>query len=224
MEPTRSTKAVTSSLLSRLVQIARTRGGTTETSIREFARQIDVSHTVITRIESGQVSKPHRDVLARIATGSDREPAPLMYAAGHISAQEFRNRLKPLFGSNSAIAAALREEVEYEPSSLNMEEIDRRLRARTVAAEELDELAEAVFSVDLHQPGYEARAIGSFLADDAPTAVALQEVLDVWGYIEPSAREDLLEYARSLRSIADLEYQAGQRAAELETRIGGTGS
>lgn len=228
MATPKATKSTTdrtdASLLARLVGIARTHGGMTGTSIRSFAREVGVSHTVIARIESGEVSKPHRDVLARIAAWSYREAAPLMYAAGHLSPQEFRNQLKPIFATESPIVDSLRQDEEYEDSSLSVAEIERRLRARTVAPEELDEVAEVVFSINLDQPGFEARHAASMLADDAPSEVALQELLDVWGYIEAPAREDLLAYARSLRMIADLEYQASEQAAELEAKSGGEGA
>lgn len=221
--------APTRTLLPRLVRMARydVRAGVpTETtgtprhSIREFARLSGVSHTVITRIESGQVKKPSRDILGRIAYKGFREPTPLLYAAGYLTADEFRNALKPLFSDGGALKEEVREYATHPP--LSLKEINRRLRSRTVTTAELNELAEAVFSISSEAPGLGDRMYSIYeLGERSGDAASFGELADVWGYVDDTSRGRLLRYARALRDIADLEYQAREHAKSLDQTVEG---
>jgi hypothetical protein len=175
---------------------------------------------VITRIESGEVKKPNRDVLARIARWAAREPAPLMFAAGHLSADEFRNAMKPLFVEGGPRVQAVADG-SISPR-LSLEEIDRRLRSPQVDPDELDELAEAIFSIALVGPGHVERTASiALLAGNELAAANLGEIIDAWGYVGETSQQKLLLYARSLRDVADLEYEAEQRRRELDTNSDG---
>ena len=66
--------------LGELVRQARTEHGL---SVRELAKQIDIHHSSISRLESGQFARPTPDFLKRLARALDLELSDLYHLAGH---------------------------------------------------------------------------------------------------------------------------------------------
>ncbi len=72
--------------LATFINYARTRQGLT---VRELARRADVPASQISRVERGQILKPASDFLISLAVALGRPPEPLLFAAGHITSEEF---------------------------------------------------------------------------------------------------------------------------------------
>jgi transcriptional regulator with XRE-family HTH domain len=164
------------------------------------ARRSGVSAAQISRIESGQVRKPGREILLSLARGLNRNPLPLMVLAGHISLDEGRERLGALF----------REGAEL-PESWG----DARIpadRVRTILADpnadehEVYVIASDVFAVAETQETMWDESHQTLLARGEDSA-DLRKLLDYWSYMGHDRRRRLLAYARELRDLTDLEYQ-----------------
>lgn len=95
-----ATEATDASLLASALLSARQGGGVevhAGLSIRELARRAGVSAAQISRIESGQVLRPSREILVALGKALDRNPLPLLILANYLTASEARDALRPLF-------------------------------------------------------------------------------------------------------------------------------
>src|SRR5262245_36962540 len=81
-------------------------------SIRELARQADVSAAQISRIEAGTVDQPSIDTLIGIARALDRNPKPLLIVSGHLAGPEAAAWLREVFREHRG--AAYEPEVDSE--------------------------------------------------------------------------------------------------------------
>jgi transcriptional regulator with XRE-family HTH domain len=203
-------------LLSRLIHDARTSPSHRKESVHAFAKGAGISHTVIARIEKGIVKKPSRDNLARIAHHAYRHPAPLAYAAGYLTADEFRRQMKPDFAEGGPLSGD--HGLELSP-----EEINRRLRSPKISGEELDQLAEQVFRIDLDQPGlgeYQA-AVEELVGGSGEEAAEFRELVAAWRSIDRHEKQRLLTVAKALGTIADLNNEVSREKTRLEAELAG---
>ena len=177
-------------------------------SVRQLAKRAGVSAGQLSRIENGQVRKPSHEILVALARALNHNPLPLLILAGHMSDDEAREALAPLFRDG----AELPEEWERWPQ-FDVNEVRSLLASSTTSGEDLRRIAADVFRVaetdeTLWDDSYElAMARGEDAAE-------LRKLMNIWRYIG-GHRQQLLEYGESLRRLADLEYQAQARQDEL---------
>lgn len=203
------------SLLASVLTQARNAGGAdvpAGLSIRELARRTGVSAAQISRIESGQVLKPSREILVALGRGLNRNPLPLLILAGHLTVSEAREALGPLFREGSELPE------EWGPWAVKTLDAARSVLADPAASEpDVRMIAADVFRIvetdeTLWDESYAlALARGSDAAE-------LRDLMTIWRFVG-SRRAELLEYGRSLRRLADLEYQAEASAIRAEANV-----
>lgn len=171
-------------------------------SVRELARQAGISHTQVSRIESGQVKRPSRLVLVSIARGLDRNPIPLLVLAGHLGIAEAQEALRPLFRKEAEL---LEEWGDW--TTFDLTEVNRIIRDPDSSMANLERIAADVFHVEetdetLWDDSYQVAASGGEGARD------LQEFMLIWRYVPGDLRQRWLKYGRLMRDVADLEFRA----------------
>jgi len=182
-------------------------------SIRECARRAGVSHTQISRLESGQVVKPSRDALVAMARALDRNPNLLLILAGHLSEAEARDTLRPLFRTGSELA-----DIWEGSSSIPMDAVREAILGEGPTDASLQAIAADAFHVQesdetLWDDSYELAAAKGEDADD------LREFMAIWRYLGRDLRRRWLEHGGQLRRVADLEYLALQQSEDLAARL-----
>src|SRR4051812_25571448 len=70
---------------------------------RELGRKSGLSHTQVARIESGAIASPAPDTLVSLARALELNPRPLMILAGHLSGDEARTELRPMFRGHAEL-------------------------------------------------------------------------------------------------------------------------
>jgi transcriptional regulator with XRE-family HTH domain len=182
-------------------------------SIRELARRTDVSAAQISRIEAGHVLKPSREILVALGRALNRNPLPLLVLAGHLDGAEARTALRPYFRDGAELP---KEWGDW--ASLPLDEVRHRLQDPEAAEDDIRQIAADMVSVaetdeTLWDDSY-ALALGR-----GTDAAQLLELMGIWRYIG-ERRAQFLEYGRSLRRLADLEYLAEAESIDLRTTAG----
>jgi transcriptional regulator with XRE-family HTH domain len=180
-------------------------------SIRKLAERAQVSHTQVSRIESGDVATPSRNVLVAIAQALGRNPRPLFILAGHLSVEDARDELAPMFREGSELA-----EVWGDWASLGIGEARELLSQPHPNEQAIRHLAADVFTVPesdetLWRPEDSLFAFGGASHQD------LRDLLSAWRFIGSDRRRRLLEYARALRRLEDLEYLTATERLNVES-------
>lgn len=204
--------SASSATLDQIVAEARARGGVdvpANLSVRELARRAGVSAAQVSRIESGKVKRPSREILVALARALNRNPLPLVILAGHLDATEARSALAPLFREGAELPEEWGAWARYDLETV------RRLLTEPVTPplEYLQAIAADVFRVE---------ETDETLWDDSHTlamargtdAAELSELMGIWRYIG-DRRHQLLEYGRALRQLADLEFRAAAEADQI---------
>jgi transcriptional regulator with XRE-family HTH domain len=177
-------------------------------SIRELARRAEVSAAQISRIEAGHVLKPSREILVALGRALNRNPLPLLVLAGHLEGAEAQTALRPYFRDGAELP-----EEWGDWASLPLDVVRHRLQDPEATDDDIRQIAADIFSVaetdetlwdDSH-----ALALGR-----GTDAAQLLELMGIWRYIG-DRRAQFLEYGRSLRLLADLEYLAEAEAIDL---------
>lgn len=199
--------------LAAVVRESRERDGLT---IRELARRAGISHTQVSRLESGEVTKPSREVLVAIGKGLDRNPIPLLILAGHYDEEEAVEALKPMFREDAELPNAWPD-----TSVWTVEEADDFLYDPDLGhdIEELMLLAADVFAVPetdetLWDPSY---LLAAARGEDA---WHLQRFMATWRYLDSELRARWLDYGLKLRQIADLDYRV--EVEDLQRKLDAT--
>lgn len=203
---------VSSVTVGQVISAARARGGVdvpAGLSVRELARRAGVSAAQVSRIESGQVSRPSREILVAIARALNRNPLPLIILAGHLDAREAQDALAPLFRDDAELPQEWGEWARYDLATVRhmLSRVDpqetepfRIIAADVFRVEETDEtLWDDVY--------LQTMARGEQAAE-------VQELMAIWRAIG-ERRQQLLAYGRSLRELADLEFRAAAEADRL---------
>jgi transcriptional regulator with XRE-family HTH domain len=180
-------------------------------SARELARKAGISHSQVSRIESGKVMKPSRSHLVDIARALDRNPLPLLIISGYYSREEAQQALRPLFRSEAELPQVWGDWAIYD-----LEETEEILRNPEASDDDVLQLAADVFHVEESQ---ETEWDDSYqlAAATGENAMELQELMSIWRYLDTALRKRWLEYGVKLRDIADLEYWA--EVDELRNRL-----
>jgi transcriptional regulator with XRE-family HTH domain len=202
---TMETSNASSATLGSVVAAARNRGGVgvpAGLSVRELARRAGVSAAQVSRIESDQVRRPSHEILVALARALNRNPLPLIILAGHLDAAEARSALAPLFRDDAELPEEWGDWVRYD-----LETVRRLLTEPDPPPIEcLQAIAADMFRVEetdetLWDDSY---ALAMARGEDA---AELRELMGIWRYIG-HRRQQLLEYGRALRQLADLEFRA----------------
>ena len=177
-------------------------------SIRELARRAEVSAAQISRIEAGQVLKPGREILVALGQALNRNPLPLLVLAGHLTGADAQTALRPFFREGAELP-----EVWGDWASQPLDVVRYRLQDPEATDDEIRQIAADMFSVEetdetLWDDSY-ALALGR-----GTDAAELRELMGIWRYIG-ERRAQFLEYGRSLRHLADLEYRADAESIRL---------
>lgn len=210
--PTVSASSVT---LGAVLSDARAKGGVdvpAGLSVRELARRAGVSAAQVSRIESGQVSRPSREILVALARALNRNPLPLIVLAGHMDASEVQSALAFLFRAGAELPEEWGDRRRYDLATV------RSIlgQAQTPAMEKLRIIAADVFGV---QETDETLWDNSYLLAmvRGKHATEDRELIEIWRYIG-ERRQQLLEYGRRLRDLTDLEYRLEADAIEIAAR------
>lgn len=207
------------SLLASVLTQARSAGGVdvpSDLSIRELARRAGVSAAQISRIEARQVLKPSREILVALGRALNRNPLPLLILAGHLAVSEARGALGPLFREGSELPE------EWGPWAVMTLDAARSVLADAAASEaDVHAIAADVFRIiETDETLWdESYALALARGSDASE---LRELMTIWRFVG-SRRAELLEYGRSLRRLADLEYQAEANAIRAEADVAPSG-
>lgn len=169
-------------------------------TIRELGRVAGISHTQLGRIESGKVQTPSKEMLATIAKALDRNPLPLLILGGHLSDEEARIALEPMFRDGAELP-----EEWGEWASVSLGEARDVLRTPSADDHELRRLAADVFSVAETDETLWDESHTLLLAQGDPDLLRLA---GIWRFVRGARRKQLLAYAETLRQLEDLEYLA----------------
>jgi transcriptional regulator with XRE-family HTH domain len=201
-----------SATLGRALRDARARGGVdvpSGLSVRELARRADVSAAQVSRIESGRVRKPSREIIVALARALNRNPLPLIILAGHLDVEEARSALAPLFRHGAELPELWGDWARYDLETIRrlLTEPDRP------SIEWLRAIAADVFRVEESDETLwdDSHALAMARGEDA---TELRELMNIWRYIG-GHRHQLLEYGRALRQLADLEFSAAAEADRI---------
>lgn len=206
---TEATTSATPSPLGRLLEAERRRGGVdvpADLSIRALAKRAGVSAAQLSRIENGLVAKPSPEILAALARALNRNPLPLLVLAGHIDGRQAQGELRSLFFREGA---ELPEEWG-DWARFSLEEVRDRLHSEAISPEDLAAIAADVFRVQETDETLWDDAYNLVMAR-GEDAAQLRELMGIWRTAH-GQRERILEYARLMRTIADLEYVAEAEA------------
>lgn len=168
---------------------------------RELARRAGISHTQVSRIESGEVASPSREVVVRIAQALDRNPGPLLVLAGHLRDDRARLVLAPMFRPGAELPEAWLNE-----PLLPLDEAMAIVADARSTQEDLMRVAAGVFEVPetdetLWDPSH-AQYLTAGEEDEE------LELLGIWRYVRGKRRAEFLRYGRALRELEDLAYIA----------------
>jgi transcriptional regulator with XRE-family HTH domain len=177
----------------------------TEIPVRELARRSGVSHTQISRIESGAIASPAAEQLIALAKALGYKPAPLLILAGYLSGEDARIELATLFYDGAELRDVWGDWMHH-----TWEDTSRLVHDPATPADQLSLIAYDVFTA-----GETAQTIWE--EDDLLLLLEtgqhdLRELLIAWRFFMPERREQLLTYTRALRRIQELE-----ELAEAET-------
>jgi transcriptional regulator with XRE-family HTH domain len=196
------------SLLGEAVASAREAEGLT---VRELARRAEISHTQISRIESGQVASPSRDVLVPLAKALDRNPGPFLVLASYFRDARARLVLAPMFRAGAELPEAWPDNAQLplaeaiaivsDPRSTQAELM--RVAAAVIAVPETDET--------LWDPSHVLYQASGDTEDEL-------ELLGIWRYVRDRRRADFLSYGRALRNLEDLDYLVERDRVEFDGR------
>jgi transcriptional regulator with XRE-family HTH domain len=203
-----------------MLAAARAKGGVgveAGLSVRELGRRAGVSAAQLSRIESGQVARPSREILVALARALNRNPLPLLILAGHLEADEAQAALAVLFRAG----AELPDEWGSAHHRYDLALVRRIVtQSETPALEKLRIIAAEVFAVEetdetLWDDSYLlAMTRGEHAAED-------RELMEIWRYIG-ERRQQLLEYGRSLRDLVDLEFRVAADIQDSEAQVTST--
>jgi transcriptional regulator with XRE-family HTH domain len=184
-------------------------------SLRELARRSGVSVAQVSRIEAGQVHKPSREILVALARALDRNPIPLLILAGHLNLEEARQALQLLFREGAELPGEWGDWATFA-----LDDTRRLLNSPDTPTDQIDAIAADVFFVAETEESLwnELDALALARGSDA---TELRELMGIWRFIG-AHRSDLLEYGRSLRRLADLEFQAEAATFKAEAARPGT--
>jgi transcriptional regulator with XRE-family HTH domain len=204
---TASATAGNTSLLGSALAEARRTGGVdvpAGMSIRGLARRAGVSGAQISRIEAGQVLKPSHEILVALGKALNRNPMPLLVLAGHLTGADARIALSPFFREGGELPEEWGDRVDV---------VRQRLQDTEATDDEIRQIAAGMFSVPetdetLWDDSY------ALALSRGTDAAELRELMGIWRYIG-ERRAQLLEFGRSLRRLADLEYLADAESIRL---------
>jgi transcriptional regulator with XRE-family HTH domain len=170
-------------------------------SIRELARRAGVSAGQISRMESGEVQRPAVETLVSLARALDRNPVPLMIAAGHISGSEARGHLARLTDEGSELAEAWQSEHDRE-------QLDRMRAAVSEPSSDESTLRRVAQEIFLTAETEETLWHDAYLALPAQgtQAEALRELVSAWPLVNAERRERILEYVRDQVDLSRAEF------------------
>jgi transcriptional regulator with XRE-family HTH domain len=179
---------------------------------RELARRAGISHTQISRIESGEVASPSRDVVVRLAQALDRNPGPLLILAGHLRDERARLVLSPMFRPGAELPEAwLSDPVVPLDEALAIVADPRSTQ------EDLMRVAAGAFEVpEADETLWDASHAQYLTTGDEDDEL---ELLGIWRYVRGSRRATFLRYGRALRELEDLDYIAERDRAERTVAI-----
>jgi transcriptional regulator with XRE-family HTH domain len=180
---------------------------TIEVPVREFARRAGVSHTQISRIESGAIAKPAIEQLIGVARAAQRRPEPLLILAGHLTGEDARVELTNLFYDSAELRDAWGDWAHF-----SWEDASRLVREPGTPFEQLQLIAYDVFTA-----GETAETLWEdqeqLLATGQPD---LRSLLGTWRFLTSPRRKQLLDYSRAVRRVQELEELADNEAWQLE--------
>ena len=181
-------------------------------NVRELARRAEVSHTQISRIETGAVASPSREVVVRLAQALDRNPAPLLILAGHFRDDRARLVLGPMFRPGAELPEAW-----LENAALPLADAVALVRDPRSTQADLMRVAAGVFEVaesdeTLWDPSHSQYLTAGDDDDEL-------ELLGIWRYVRGERRSDFLRYGRALRDLEDLDYLASRDTMELQASV-----
>ena len=176
-------------------------------SIRELGRRAGVSAAQVSRIESGEAKKPAVETLVAVARALDCNPVPLMIVAGHVGAEEARERLRHFMAQDSEFAA------EWIAAG-DSEELDAMRAVVETTTSTESEIVAVAARVFLTAETEETLWHDAYLS--LPTqgegVEDLRELVAAWPTIDAARRVRVLDFARdqvalSRSDFADLQGQ-----------------
>lgn len=182
----------------------------TKMTRRELGRRAEVSHTQISRIESGAVLKPAPEILHALARALERNPRPLLILAGHITGADAQAELAPMFRPGAEL---LQEWGDW--ARFSVDEVRGVLSDPSASGEDLLTIAADVFAAGestetLWFPEDDTIVRGEGQAD-------LRSLISGWRNLGEGRRGQLLSYARALGRLEDLEFMAQLDEVRIET-------
>ena len=203
------------SLLGAVLAEAREQGGVdvpAGMSIRQLARRAGVSAAQISRIEAGEVRKPSREILVALGKALNRNPLPLLVLAGHLTRGDAQTALRPFFREGAELPEEWGDWARWP-----LDVVRNRLQHPEATDDEICQIAADVFRVQETDETLWDDSYALALARGS-NAAELRELMAIWRYIG-ERRAQLLEYGRSLRRVADLEYLADTESIRLSAEI-----
>jgi transcriptional regulator with XRE-family HTH domain len=177
-------------------------------SIRRLARRAGVSAAQISRIEAGLVLRPSREILVALGQALNRNPLPLLVLAGYLNGEDARTELLLLFREGAELP-----EEWGDWASRPLDVVRQRLHDPDATDDEIHEIAADVFSVQETDETLWDDSYALALARGT-NAAELRELMGIWRFIG-KRRGQFLDYGRSLRRLADLEYLADAESIAL---------
>jgi transcriptional regulator with XRE-family HTH domain len=179
-------------------------------SMRELSKRSGISTAQISRIESGAVTKPAANTIVALARALEVHPYPLLILAGHIDANEARERLGVLLAEGTRLADAwTKQGVEDDHDYLG--EWGAILRDRGSSIEDLQAVAAQAFV--LSRVDRDASDALLELGGNQPGTEDLREAATLWHELTPDRRARVLDFLRDQVTLSQAD-----RGASLERR------
>jgi transcriptional regulator with XRE-family HTH domain len=183
-------------------------------SIRELARRADVSAAQISRIESGEVLKPSREILVALARALNRNPLPLLILAGHVAGEDARRSLLRLFRDGAELPAEWGDWATFP-----FDELRERLSQAQTPDDDIRLIAADVFSVaeTAETLWTEADQLAAARGEEGSV---LRDVIGILRAVHGERREHWLAIGRALERLEDLEYLGESRRLDADASGG----
>lgn len=183
-------------LLGRVLREMRT---TREMTGRYLADMAELSHTQISRIESGRTSTPSVGTLRRLAAALNFNDRPLLILAGHRTGDDARAELQRMLVEHAGVFEGWAEFMGMS-----------RDQALAIAGDPGATHAQ-LCSVAAELALWMNAEDGSGEDEREERDPELRELLEIWQVLDDAHRAMIVRYARAVREVHTLEFSAAQQ-------------
>lgn len=189
--------------LGEVLREMRTREGLTG---RQLADAAQLSHTQISRIETGATAAPNAATIVRLARALGFNHRPLLVLAGHLTGEDARAELTAMVEDHRGMFDFWEDMV-----GMTLEEMRSVLADPNASVAQMAEVAKELAlwaNAELEQAEDDR--------EQDPQEPGKRELLDTWRLLNDARRGELLTYAQALRHLQALDFSVANRRLTLQ--------